>query len=66
MSKSIFLSILTYGHESWVKTERVQSQMQASEMRFLQKIKGLTMFDKHRNTAIRKSLDIRVPTFPDE
>ena len=32
--------------------------MQASEMRFLRKIKGVTMFDKHRNTEIRKSLDI--------
>ena len=31
--------------------------MQASEMRFLRKIKGVTMFDKLRNTAIRKSLN---------
>ena len=45
-----------YGHESWVMTERVRSQMQASEMRFWQKIKGL--FDKLRNTAIRESLNI--------
>ena len=35
--KSIFVPILTYGHESWVMTERVQSQMQVTEMRFLQK-----------------------------
>ena len=46
--KSIFVPILTYGHESWVMTERVRTQMQASEMRFLRKIKGVTMFDKHR------------------
>ena len=32
--------------------------MQASKMKFLRKIKGATMFDKHRNTAIRESLDI--------
>ena len=32
-------------------TERVRSQMQASEMRFLQK-------SKHLNTAIRESFDI--------
>ena len=56
--KSIFVPILTYGHESWIMTERVRSQMQASEMRFLRKIEGVTMFDKHRNTAIRESLDI--------
>ena len=36
--KTILVPILTYGHESWVMTERVQSQVQASEMRFLQKI----------------------------
>ena len=39
-------------------TERVRSQMQASDMRFLRKIKGITMFDKLRNSAIRESLDI--------
>ena len=33
-------------------------QMQASETRFLRKIKGVTMFDKHCNTTIRESLDI--------
>ena len=39
-------------------TERVRSQMQASEMRFLRKIKGVTMFDKVPNTVIREFLDI--------
>ena len=58
MLKSIFVPILTYGHESWAMTERVRSQMQASKTRFLQNIKGVTMFDKHRNTAIHESLDI--------
>ena len=33
--KLILIPILTYGHESWTITERVRSQMQASEMRFL-------------------------------
>ena len=55
MFKSIFVLILTYGHESWVMTEKVRSQIQASEIRLLQKIKDGTMFDKHRNTAIRES-----------
>ena len=50
--KSIFVPILTYGHESWVMIERVRSQMQTTEMRFLQKIKG------DRNTTIRESFDI--------
>ena len=30
--------LLIYGHESWVMTERVRSQVQASEMRFLKKL----------------------------
>ena len=39
-------------------TERVRSHKQASEMRFLRKIKGVTMFDEVRNTAVQESLDI--------
>ena len=39
--KSIFVSILTYDHESWVMTEKVRLQMQASEMQYLQKNKEL-------------------------
>ena len=41
--KSIFVPILIYGHESWVLIENVRSQMQASEMRFLQKIKCICL-----------------------
>ena len=32
--KTAFVPNLTYGHESWVITERVRSQVQASEMNF--------------------------------
>ena len=32
--KTVFVPILTYGHESGAMTERVRSQVQASEMRF--------------------------------
>ena len=39
--KAVFIPILTYGHESWGMTERVLSQLQASEMRFLRSIKGV-------------------------
>ena len=56
--KTVFVPILTYGHESWVMTERVRSQVQASEMRFLRKIKGVTLLDKVRSSEIRKSLNI--------
>jgi len=33
--KVVFVSILTYRHESWVITERVMSQVKAAEMGYL-------------------------------
>ena len=39
--KAVFVPILTYGHESWVMTERMRSQVQASEMRFFKELKEL-------------------------
>ena len=45
---TVFVSILTYGHESWVMAERVRSQVQASKMRFLPSIEGVTLFNKAR------------------
>ena len=39
--KAVFVPILTYGHEFWVMTKRVRSQVQASEMRLLRKSKEL-------------------------
>ena len=57
--KAVFVPILTYyGHESWVMTERVRSQVQASEMSFLRRIDGVTSFNKVRSSEIRKSLNI--------
>ena len=59
--KAVFLvPILTYGHESWVMTERMLSQVQASEMRFLRRIEGITLFNKVRSSEIRKSLNIEL------
>ena len=56
--KAVFVPILTYGHESWAMTERMRSQVQASEMRFLRRIEGVTLFNKVRSSEIRKSLNI--------
>ena len=58
--KAVFVPILTYGHESWVMTERMRSQVQASEMRFLRRIEGVTQFNKVRSSEIRKSLNIEL------
>jgi len=40
--KSVFVSILTYDHESWVMSERAQSQMQVAEMESLPTVHGMT------------------------
>ena len=37
----------------------MRSQVQASEMRFLQRIEGVTLFNKVRSFEIRKSLNIK-------
>jgi len=58
--QTVFVPILTYGLESSIVTERIQSQLQAYEMRFLQKIKGVTLFNKVSSSEIRKSLNIEL------
>ena len=55
--KAVFVPIL-YGHVMGM-TERMRSQLQASEMRFLRRIKGVTLFNKVRSSEIRKSLNIK-------
>jgi len=40
--KSVFVPILSYGHESWVMTERILTQVQAPEMGFLRRVHGVT------------------------
>ena len=57
--KTIFFAIFTYGYESCVMTKRGRSQVLASEMRFLQRIEGVTVFNKVRTSDIRKSLKIK-------
>ena len=39
---SVFVSILTYGHECWVMIERVRSRVQTAEMFFLRKVMVLS------------------------
>ena len=53
---AVFVPILTYGHESWVMTERMRSQAQASEMRFLRRIEGVTLFNKVRSSKFENLL----------
>ena len=54
-----FLSTLSlYGHENSVMIERVRMQVQASKMRFLKKIKGVTSLTRCTSLKIRKSLEL--------
>ena len=56
--KIVFVPIFTCGHEFWLMTERVRSQVQESKMRYLRRIEGVTLFNKARSSEIRKSLNI--------
>jgi len=53
--KSVFVPILTCGQESWVMTERVLSQVQTADMRFLRRVHGAALHDKVRSCEIRKA-----------
>ena len=55
---SVFVPILTCGHESWVMIERILSQVQAAEMGFLRRVHGMTLCDKVRNCEICKALNV--------
>ena len=56
----ISLSTLTYGHESWVMTERVISQVQAAEMGFLRRGHSVPLFTTiKRSCEIRKALNVK-------
>ena len=57
-SSKQFCPILTYRHESWMITKRVQSQAQAPGNRFLRRIEGVALFNKVRSSEIQKSLNI--------
>ena len=58
--KIAFVPILIYGHESWVMTEKVHTQEPASEMRFLRRIEGATLFNKMCSSEVQKSLNIEL------
>ena len=55
---SLLTTVSLYGYENLVTIERVRSQMQASKMRFCQKIKGVTFLTRRTSLKIRKSLEL--------
>ena len=56
--RSVYVPILTYGHECWILKEKVRSRVQAAEMGFLRRISGLTLLDKVERAVIHESLNI--------
>ena len=48
--RSIYVPILTYGHELWDMTERTRSQIQAAEMSFLRRVAGRSLRDRVRSS----------------
>ena len=44
--KSVFVSILTYGHEFWVMTKKILFEAEAAEIGFLRRVQSVTIRDK--------------------
>jgi len=51
---SIFVPILTYGHEILIVTERMRLQLQAAEIGFLRRVARLSLKDRVSSLVIRR------------
>lgn len=56
--KTVFRPILIYGSESWILTNTMKSRIQAIDMKYLRRTKGVTRRDRIRNDIIREELEI--------
>lgn len=56
--KTIYRPTLTFGCESWTLTAREKNKMAAMEMKYLRRVKGVTIMDKIRSSEIREELEI--------
>ncbi|TWW59266.1 R2DM Retrovirus-related Pol polyprotein from type II retrotransposable element [Takifugu flavidus] len=56
--RSIYVPVLTYGHQCWVMTERTRSRIQAAEMSFLRRVARLSLRDRVRSSDIREELGV--------
>jgi len=58
--KLVFVLICTCGHESWVLTERVLSQVLVAEIGFFQTVCNVALHNKVRSCEIPKALDVEL------
>ena len=58
LTKYFFVLMFNYGHESYEITERILSQVQAAEMRFLRRAHDETLHDKVRSCEVRQPLTV--------
>ncbi|KAF7648618.1 hypothetical protein LDENG_00154150 [Lucifuga dentata] len=58
--QSVYVPILICGHKLWVVTERIRSQIQVVEIRFLHRVPGLTLRDRVRNSDIQEGLGVEL------
>ncbi len=57
---TLVIPIMLYGTECcWNLTTKLESKIQAAEMRVLRIIRGVTRRDKMRNVQIREELGVR-------
>ena len=56
--EAVVIPTLTYGCETWVLKEKEKSRLQATEMRVLRKITGVSRLDHIRNESVRERLGL--------
>ena len=56
--EAVVIPTLTYGCETWVLQEEEKSRLQATEMRVLRKITGVSRLDHIRNETVRERLGL--------
>ena len=55
---TVLRPVLLYGSETWTLTSKLKSRIQATEMRVLRLIYGVTRRDRVRNEVIRQTLKV--------